>query len=204
MQICGVFRWIFRWERFAFEGRWMGQRIDFSLVIGKPAEAVAVAWFLGGTLGWVSLECRITDCSRNLINEFALFFFLHTCHAFFLRQETQSKRIKWFMKKYEQLVAESGFCRLKSLASFEKKQRSQILHNLATCRILARCQKKMILHPWEVIKYTQILEEPFFCLPKIPREVHGQRFAVNHLAALFVPCHMTAWVGTTLGWDTCN
>lgn len=60
----------------------MGQRIDFSLVIGKPAEAVAVAWFLGGTLGWVSLECRITDCSRNLINKFAPVFLscIHAIH----------------------------------------------------------------------------------------------------------------------------
>ena len=81
----------------------MAQRIDFSLVIGKPAEAVAIAWFLGGTLGWVSLECRITDCSRNLINKFAQVL-VHTCHTFFLPQETQSQRIKWFLKKYVSLV----------------------------------------------------------------------------------------------------
>ena len=61
----------------------MNQRMDFSLVIGKPAEAVAVAWFLGGTLGWVSLECRITDCSRNLINNLHCFFLAYI-HANFV------------------------------------------------------------------------------------------------------------------------
>jgi len=110
-----------------------------------------------------------------------------------LPQETLSQRIKWFLKKYVFACGlNQGFCRLKSLK--KKATGVAFFSQLGDLDYLIGFwrAKKINMDPASYLERSFFY--PFFwrmnvlvANKKSQLEVQGQRFAVNHLAALFVP-----------------